>query len=280
MSSQWSSSTRGSKDDRDILLVVTIVTAVAGAFLLGRASSSTTSPPLAPRPSAIWTGILARLAPPRPSRAVPNDPASSPLPPPDNVLPVYPPRPERSSSDIDLWTRVGPWSKDGRDHDPLPPPAPSSSGLNRLQSVPETARRATSDSNATAALPAAGATPTPGRPTNADPVAGVESAAAAFSEENLPTTPTHPPGTRLEHDLLGSLYLPNERYFGIQTLRAVSNYQAWGGGRGREKGRRRDPKQDPDINPNADPDPRLRPHRRFQASHFRTIPTSSRPWWS
>ena len=32
------------------------------------------------------------------------------------------------------------------------------------------------------------------------------------------------PKTRLEHDLLGERQVPAERYYGIQTLRAVENY--------------------------------------------------------
>jgi len=32
--------------------------------------------------------------------------------------------------------------------------------------------------------------------------------------------------TRLEHDLLGEREVPNEHYYGIQTLRAVENFNA------------------------------------------------------
>lgn len=37
-----------------------------------------------------------------------------------------------------------------------------------------------------------------------------------------------PTDCRMEHDLLGDLAVPNDRYYGIQTLRAVSNYQITG----------------------------------------------------
>ena len=33
---------------------------------------------------------------------------------------------------------------------------------------------------------------------------------------------------RTEHDLLGERHIPGNRYFGIQTLRAVENYQITG----------------------------------------------------
>lgn len=34
--------------------------------------------------------------------------------------------------------------------------------------------------------------------------------------------------TRLEHDLLGEREVPNDRYYGIQTLRAVENFNLTG----------------------------------------------------
>jgi aspartate ammonia-lyase len=34
--------------------------------------------------------------------------------------------------------------------------------------------------------------------------------------------------TRREHDLLGEREVPNDRYYGIQTMRALENYQITG----------------------------------------------------
>lgn len=55
----------------------------------------------------------------------------------------------------------------------------------------------------------------------------------ALESDMLWATPMNEDGTdptdvRMEHDLLGDLGVPNDRYYGIQTLRAVSNYQITG----------------------------------------------------
>jgi aspartate ammonia-lyase len=53
--------------------------------------------------------------------------------------------------------------------------------------------------------------------------------AAAQSQPAAPARPTTPPGaTRMEHDLLGDKAVPAEAYYGVQTARALENFQISG----------------------------------------------------
>ena len=48
----------------------------------------------------------------------------------------------------------------------------------------------------------------------------------------MPTSPSFPPpsfgAARVEHDLLGDLTVPAAAYYGVQTVRALDNFQITG----------------------------------------------------
>ncbi len=45
-----------------------------------------------------------------------------------------------------------------------------------------------------------------------------------MSKTKKTTTPTARTGYRLEEDLLGTMEVPNDAYYGIHTLRAIDNF--------------------------------------------------------